>query len=98
MNALVSCHVKQIRLVKYVLIKQITDLPFVGHFGFRSLIFSPCLVDGSLADCGVGALYVHIQNISSILSFFLDNFYLVTCCWPIIANQWFRFIQMSSLA
>ena len=42
MNALVSFHVKQILPVKYVLIKQITDLPFVGHFGFRSLIFSPC--------------------------------------------------------
>ena len=42
MNALVSFHVKQILPVKYAFITQITDLPFVGHFGFRSLIFSPC--------------------------------------------------------
>ena len=35
--------VKQILPVKYVLIKQITDLPFVGRFGFRSLIFSSML-------------------------------------------------------
>ena len=42
MNALVSFNVKQILPVKYVLIKQIADLPFVGHFRFRSLIFNPC--------------------------------------------------------
>ena len=43
MNAFVSYHVKQIFPVKYVFIKQIIDLPFVGHFGFRTLIFSPCM-------------------------------------------------------
>ena len=42
MNALVSYHVKQILPVKYVFIKQNTDLPFVSHFGIRSHIFSPC--------------------------------------------------------
>ena len=75
MNALVSFHVKQILPVKYVLIKQITDLPFVGHFGFRSLIFSPCLVDVCLADCGVGGLYIHIQKISNMLSFILRQLF-----------------------
>ena len=42
MNTLVSFIVKLILPEKYMPIKKITDLPFVGHFGFRSFIFSPC--------------------------------------------------------
>ena len=78
------CHftyVKPILTVKYMLIKQIIDLPFVGHFGFRSLIFSSYKVDGGLVDYGVG-VSMYICSTYQVFSLFLRPLFT----WLIVAS------------